>query len=95
MEDLLLFGSRDPSDRDPPETPKTETSLDRDPPWTEIPWTETLLDRDPSGQTHPLGQRLPPRQRPPGQRDPRTVTSGWYASYWNAFLFEKLFSSHV
>ena len=28
--------------------------------------------------------RDPPRQRPPA---PRTVTSGRYASYWNAFLF--------
>ena len=26
------------------------------------------------------------------QEDPRTVTCRWYASYWNAFLFETLYS---
>ena len=26
-------------------------------------------------------------QKPPLDRDPRMVKSGWYASYWNAFLF--------
>ena len=78
----------------------TETLvLDRDPPPGQRPssWTETLLlDRDPPGQRppgqrHPPGKR-PPRQKPPWQwppwqRHPHTVTSGWYASYWNAFLF--------
>ena len=57
---------------------------DRDPPRTEtppLPWTETppSLDRDP-----PFPGQRPPS---PGQRPPRTVTSGRYASYWNAFLF--------
>ena len=28
-----------------------------------------------------------PRQRPPWTEIPCTVKSGWYASYWNAFLF--------
>ena len=27
-----------------------------------------------------------------GDRDPHTVTSGWYASYWNAFLLETIFN---
>ena len=26
-----------------------------------------------------------------GQGDPRTVTCGWYASYWNTFLFSLFF----
>ena len=29
--------------------------------------------------------------RPPGQRCPRTVKSERYASYWNAFLFSRIF----
>ena len=41
-----------------------------------------------SVQGNPPGQR-PPRQRPP-QTETRTVTSGWYASYWNAFLLHLL-----
>ena len=56
-------------------SPRSET-----PPWTETPRTEIPLDRD------------PPDRDPPGQRSPpRTVTSGWYASYWKAFLFFFLF----
>ena len=35
-----------------------------------------LPDRDPPGQKPPLDRNLP-----------CTVKSGWYASYWNAFLF--------
>ena len=42
--------------------------------------TETPLDRDPL-----TGQRSPPGQR--------TVTSGRYASYWNAFLLVDFFSA--
>ena len=29
--------------------------------------------------------------RPPGQRYPRTVKRGRYASYWNVFLFSRIF----
>ena len=42
------------------------------PPLRDPLWTETPLVRDPT----------PPRQRPPH----RTVMSGRYATYWNAFL---------
>ena len=48
---------------------------------TENPWIETSP-----------GQR-PPGQRPPGQRPPRAVKSGWYSSYWNAFLLDAFFVS--
>ena len=82
-----------PLDRDPPWTeihprqrplwtktpgqrpPQTETPMDRDPPGQKLPWTETPLDRDPS-----------PGQRPPWTETPDMLTSGWYASYCNAFL---------
>ena len=38
-------------------------------------------------ETPPL-DKDPPGQRIPLDRDtPRTVKSGWYASYWNEFLF--------
>ena len=92
-------------DRDPPgqrspwtespwaETPQTETPLNRDSPLDrDPPWTETLppLEQRPSP---PLGQRpsweeIPQTKDPPPHR--RTVMSGWYASYWNAFLFYKI-----
>ena len=39
----------------------TQTTLDRDPPWTETPWTEALLDRDPLERTWDQRQR-PPRR---------------------------------
>ena len=64
------------------ETPRTETPLNRDPPRTETPWTETPQTETPWTET-------------PGQRPPCTVTSGRYASYWNAFLFYCLFYSCV
>ena len=77
---------RDPTDRNPPgqRPPWTETPMDRDPHGQRPLWTETPLDRDPTGQ------RTPPLDRdPPPDKDPTcTVTGWWYASYWNAFLFE-------
>ena len=57
------------------------------PPGRHPPWADTPT---PSGQTPP-----PPLGRHPPQADtPRAVhagirsTCGWYASYWNAFLFK-------
>ena len=89
------------SDRPPwTETPKQRTP-NRDPPRQRPPgqripgqrplWTETPLDRDPSGQRPP--QTETPWTENPGQRPVwtetprRTLTSGRYASYWNAFFF--------
>ena len=46
--------------------------------------TETPLDRDPPGQ-RPAPLTDPPDRDPPHGQS--TVTSGRYASYWNAFLF--------
>ena len=44
----------------------------------------------------PPGQRPPPMNRdPPRQRPPCTVKSGWYASYWNAFLLLERLRSYV
>ena len=33
-------------------------------------------------------------ERPP-DRDPHTVTSAWYASYWNEFLFREYFTMTI
>ena len=66
------------------------------------PWT-----RPPHGPgRHPPGPD-PPDQTPPGPDTPQTrqtppqeadcsirSTSGWYASYWNAFLFTSNFQKH-
>ena len=67
------------------------------PPWTETPQIETLLDRDAPRQRPLPGQRprteTPSEQRHPQTETPlpgRTVRSGRYASYWNAFLFHIL-----
>ena len=59
------------------------------------------LGRYPPGRYNPTGQVHPPAGTPLGQVHPQgrytprssafweiRATSGWYASYWNAFLFE-------
>ena len=93
-----------PLDRGPPWTvtpwteahpPWTEAPLDRDPTRQRPIGQRSPLDRDPPGQWPPR-QRIPWTETPPTEtppyRDPsptRTVTSGRYASYWNAFLWYK------
>ena len=56
-----------------------ETPLDRDPPWTDLgrdtSSTETL-DRDPLDRDSP------------GLTSSGSHQIGWYASYWNAYLFK-------
>ena len=63
-----------------PETPPGQRPLhllDRDPP-----------DRDSPGQRPPLDRDLPTSwTETPRTETPRPLKSGWYASYWNAFLF--------
>ena len=59
------------------------------------PWTEIPLYRDPPPPRHraradtgtPSCTETPLGQKPTWTETPRTVTSGQYASYWNAFLF--------
>ena len=48
-------------------------------PLTENPWTETP----------------PPDRDPPSDRDPQTVKSRRYASYWNAFLLFCIFTFKI
>ena len=55
----------------------------RRPPGEQTPPRADPLGADPPGSRHPPRSR-PPQSRPPGIRS----TSGRYASYWNAFLFE-------
>ena len=79
-----------PLDRNPPgqRTPGQRPSWTETPrdPQTENPtWTEAPGQRTPCTKT-PSGDR-PPRDRDlPWTETPRTVKSGRYASYWNAFL---------
>ena len=50
--------------------------------------------RHPPG-ADPPGADIPPDQVPPLEADcSNRLTSGRYASYWNAFLFTSTFSSH-
>ena len=47
---------------------------------------------DTSQEQTPLRSRHPPRADPPEQTPPPRIRSmsGWYASYWNAFLFSSV-----
>ena len=51
---------------------------------THTPWTDrqTHTHTSPRQTPHPTGQTLPPPPTREGHR------SGWYASYWNAFLLD-------
>ena len=70
---ILFTGGRGVSVREtlPDRDPPSRDPLDRDSP-DRPPWTETPPDRPPCRETPP------PRH---------TLTSGWYAPYWNAFLY--------
>ena len=46
------------------------------------PWEQTPLDQTPPGSRHPPGADTPQE----ADTSIRSM-SGWYASYWNAFLF--------
>ena len=74
-------GSKPPGSRYPPEadTPRTRHT----PPKNRHPRT-----RHPPEQT-PQGADTPPDQAPPQKADCSIqLMSGWYASYWNAFLLK-------
>ena len=91
-----------PPEQTPPEqTPPWEQTLpgantpQADTPRADMP---PRVDNPPSRhppleQTHPPEQTPPPRRRPPGADTLQKADcgirsiSGWYASYWNAFLF--------
>ena len=56
-----------------------------------LPWAGTpprQVDLHPPGQVHPLGRDTPPRSSSYWEI---RATSGRRASYWNAFLFVKIF----
>ena len=90
-------GSR-PSWSRPPraDIPQEQTALGADPPWEQTPpgsrppWEQTPQEQTPPWEQTPLEQTLPP----PGADTPREAdssirsTSGRYASYSNAFLFQ-------
>ena len=47
----------------------------------------------PQTRYNPPGQGTPPRTRYTPQTREIWATSGWYASYWNVFLFSVIFNS--
>ena len=85
--------NKDPLDRDPLHRQRPHGQR---PPWTETPsprqrpsWTETPLNRDPPGHRPSPEHRSPLWIKTPWTETPlptnHTVTSVWYASYWNFF----------
>ena len=54
-------------------------------------------EQTPPGSRHPLWEQTPPGAEPPPPKRSRPPaqcmlgTSGWYASYWNAYLFMTYF----
>ena len=61
------------------------------PPSRHSPRADTPPPTPPPEQTPPRAD-TPPEQTPPGADSGIRSMSGWYASYWNAFLFWFLFS---
>ena len=53
------------------------------------------LEQIPPGADTPWEQTLPPEQTPREAESSIRSTSGWYASYWNAFLFLNLIQSKI
>ena len=86
-----VSGRENPPGRETPLAGRTPPwQGERPPPWQGEP---PLAGRPPariplSRENPPLAGRTPPgRETPPGIRS----MSGRYASYWNAFLFDRLF----
>ena len=88
-------------DQAPPPPPMDQTHPwtrhppDQTPPGTDIPPgtdTPTGADPTPPGTRHPPPDQTPPGTRShPGEADTRIrSTIGQYASYWNAFLLQKV-----
>ena len=61
-------------------------------------WTETPLDRDPLGQRTPLPKEHGTSQEVTSYTPATDISgghcSGWYASYWNAFLLLYYIKGH-
>ena len=86
-----------------------DTPQEQTPPGADmIPRADTPPGADPPGADTPPGadmipsSRHTPRSRPPQEQTPPCsacweirATSGWYASYWNAYLFSPMFPWHV
>ena len=91
---------RPPRSRHPlgADTPPWEQTGADNPRSRHLPWEQTAPrgadtppEQTPPGADTPLGSRHPPGADPPRADPPPRIrsTSGRYASYWNAFLFEK------
>ena len=68
------------------------------PPWNQVT-TPPSLPRDQVTTPPPpraRSQHLPPRTRSQHLHPPGLCAGGWYASYWNAFLFDEIFwKTHI
>ena len=95
-----------PPSRHPP-PPWADTPQSRHPPGADTPQAQTLpggrhtpQSRHPPGadtswSRHPPGADTPQEQTPPWEADSGIRSmSGRYASYWNAFLFGKIFAKN-
>ena len=72
------------SGRSPPRGRHPPPPLDRHPPPGQTPTPWQTPTPTPWTDTHPLGRHPPPGQTSPGR----------YASYWNAFLLDKIFAKN-
>ena len=75
-------GSRHPLEQTPP-LPQEQTH----PPRADTPPEQTPNPQPHPPEQTPPGADTPPEQTPPGADSGIRSMSGWYASYWNAFLF--------
>ena len=83
-----MAGRQSPSRQTAP--PRADTS----PPVRQTPHSRQTLPRADTpltGRQLPLGRHPPAGIHPPGRPPWDGHCSGWYASYWNAFLFHKCF----
>ena len=83
--------SRPPREQTPPQTRQTPLPEQTPPPRDQADTPLDQADTPQTRQTPPGPGRHPPRTRPPSPREADCsirLTSGRYASYWNAFLFE-------
>ena len=89
------------------DTPQSRHTLGADTPWEQTPpraetpgadtplRADTLLEQTTPRNRHPPGADTPQEQTPPWEADSGIRSmSGRYASYWNAFLFGKIFAKN-
>ena len=75
--------------------PRADTPQEQTPPGQTPPGADTPPRADTPQSRHPPGADTPQEQTPPWEADSGIRSmSGRYASYWNAFLFGKIFAKN-